>query len=107
LSWQVIQSAHCDRTLSGAVERLGSFQSWVKNVRDAPQAMQLQSFTTFNLAILVLALGKWLTSKIVPLREFHIPEPVTSGLFVCLVATALHVFSHIQVGFNLATRDFS
>jgi ESS family glutamate:Na+ symporter len=68
--------------------------------------MQLQSFTTFNLAILVLALGKWLTSKIPLLREFNIPEPVTSGLLVCLVTTALHVFADVQVGFNLATRDF-
>lgn len=68
--------------------------------------MQLQSFTTFNLAILVLALGKWLTSKIPLLREFNIPEPVTSGLLVCLITTALHVFADVQVSFNLATRDF-
>ncbi len=40
--------------------------------------MQFESFTTFNLAILVLALGSWLNSKIKVLRDFNIPEPVTS-----------------------------
>lgn len=68
--------------------------------------MQLESFTTFNLAILVLALGKWLTRKIAFLRDFNIPEPVTSGLLVCLVTALLHVVADIQIGFNLATRDF-
>jgi len=68
--------------------------------------MQLESFATFNLAILVLALGKWMTRKIAFLREFNIPEPVTSGLLVCLFTALLHVVADIQIGFNLATRDF-
>jgi ESS family glutamate:Na+ symporter len=69
--------------------------------------MELQSFTTFHLAILVLALGKCLMSKNPLLREFNTPGPVTGGLLVCLVATALHVFADIKVGFNLAPLDFS
>jgi ESS family glutamate:Na+ symporter len=68
--------------------------------------MQLESFATFNLAILVLALGKWLTKKIKFLREFNIPEPVTSGLLVCIFTAILHVVANIQIGFNLQTRDF-
>jgi ESS family glutamate:Na+ symporter len=68
--------------------------------------MQLESFTTFNLAILVLALGKWLTRKVALLRDFNIPEPVTSGLLVCLATALLHVVAGIPIGFNLATRDF-
>ncbi len=68
--------------------------------------MQIDSFATFNLAIIVLALGKWLTRKFSILREFNIPEPVTSGLLVCLVTAVLHVVAGVQIGFNLATRDF-
>ncbi len=68
--------------------------------------MQIDSFTTFNLAIIVLALGKWLTRKFSILREFNIPEPVTSGLLVCLITAVLHVVAGVQIGFNLATRDF-
>jgi ESS family glutamate:Na+ symporter len=41
--------------------------------------MQFESFTTFNLAILVLALGNWLNRKIKILRDFNIPEPVRTG----------------------------
>jgi len=68
--------------------------------------MNFDSFTTLNLAILVLALGKWMTEKIRLLREFNIPEPVTSGLLVCLFTALLYVASGIEISFNLATRDF-
>ncbi len=68
--------------------------------------MTFDSFTTLNLAILVLALGKWLTKRIALLREFNIPEPVTSGLLICAVTAILHGTTGIEIGFNLATRDF-
>ncbi len=68
--------------------------------------MQFESFTTFNLAILVLALGSWLNSKIKILRDFNIPEPVTSGLLVCVVTALLYAFADFEISFTLATRDF-
>jgi ESS family glutamate:Na+ symporter len=68
--------------------------------------MQFESFTTFNIAIIVLALGKWLTKKSKTLQDFNIPEPVTSGLLVCVVLAILHSITGIEVGFNLQTRDF-
>ena len=68
--------------------------------------MQLESFTTFNLAILVLALGSWLNSRIGILRDFNIPEPVTSGLLVCVVTALLYSFVGLEISFSLATRDF-
>ena len=68
--------------------------------------MQFESFTTFNLAILVLALGNWLNSRIKILRDFNIPEPVTSGLLVCVVTALLYSFVGLEISFNLATRDF-
>ena len=69
-------------------------------------SMQFESFTTFNLAILVLALGNWLNSRIKILRDFNIPEPVTSGLLVCVVTALLYSFVGLEISFKLATRDF-
>lgn len=68
--------------------------------------MEFESFTTLNIAIIVLALGKLMTGKIRLLREFNIPEPVTSGLVVCLGLAILFSLTGIEVGFNLVTRDF-
>ena len=68
--------------------------------------MQFESFTTFNLAILVLALGNWLNSRFKILRDFNIPEPVTSGLLVCVVTALLYSFVGLEISFKLATRDF-
>ena len=68
--------------------------------------MQFESFTTFNLAILVLALGSWLNGRIRILRDFNIPEPVTSGLLVCLATALLYSFTGFEISFTLATRDF-
>jgi len=36
--------------------------------------MQFESFATFNIAIVVLAIGRWLNRKVALLREFNIPE---------------------------------
>jgi ESS family glutamate:Na+ symporter len=42
--------------------------------------MQISAFASFNVAIMVLAAGKLLHRRMRPLRDFHIPEPVVSGL---------------------------
>ncbi|MCT0200272.1 sodium/glutamate symporter [Synechococcus sp. CS-1325] len=68
--------------------------------------MQFESFSTFNIAIVVLAIGRWLNQRVALLREFNIPEPVSSGLLVCLLLALFHSVTGIEVGFNLATRDF-
>ena len=68
--------------------------------------MQLESFATFNIAIVVLAIGRWLNRKVGFLREFNIPEPVTSGLLVCLLLALIHAINGTEIGFNLQTRDF-
>ncbi|MCT0208390.1 sodium/glutamate symporter [Synechococcus sp. CS-1332] len=68
--------------------------------------MQFESFATFNIAIVVLAIGRWLNRKVVFLREFNIPEPVTSGLLVCLLLALIHAINGTEVSFNLQTRDF-
>ncbi len=68
--------------------------------------MQFESFATFNIAIVVLAIGRWLNRKIGFLRDFNIPEPVTSGLLVCVLLALVHAVTGVEVGFNLLTRDF-
>ncbi len=68
--------------------------------------MQFESFATFNIAIVVLAIGRWLNRKVAVLREFNIPEPVTSGLLVCLLLALIHAINGTEIGFNLQTRDF-
>ena len=68
--------------------------------------MQFESFATFNIAIVVLAIGRWLNRKVVFLREFNIPEPVTSGLLVCILLALIHGFTGLEIGFNLQARDF-
>ena len=68
--------------------------------------MHFEGFTTFNIAILVLALGSWLNGKIKILRDFNIPEPVTSGLLVCVVTAFLYSIFDLEISFTLSTRDF-
>ena len=68
--------------------------------------MQIESFSTFNIAIVVLAIGRWLNQRVAILRDFNIPEPVSSGLLVCLLLALVHSLTGIEIGFNLATRDF-
>jgi glutamate:Na+ symporter, ESS family len=68
--------------------------------------MQVESFATFNIAIVVLAIGRWLNRKVAFLRDFNIPEPVTSGLLVCVLLAVIHAISGMEISFNLLTRDF-
>ncbi len=68
--------------------------------------MQFESFATFNIAIVVLAIGRWLNRKVAFLREYSIPEPVTSGLLVCILLALIHAINGMEISFNLLTRDF-
>ena len=53
--------------------------------------IEVQSFLTVTLGILVLFLGKDLNSRFRLLREFTIPEPVSGGLLVAFLITLLHL----------------
>lgn len=68
--------------------------------------MTFDSFATLNIAILVLALGKWLTRRFALLRDFNVPEPVTGGLIVCALTAIIHALGGFEIGFTLTTRDF-
>lgn len=68
--------------------------------------MQIGPFASFNIAIMVLAAGKLLHRRLRFLRAFNIPEPVASGLLVSLGLGLIHAVSGLEVGFDLAARDF-
>ena len=68
--------------------------------------MEIAGFATFNIAIVVLAIGRWLNQRFTVLRTFNIPEPVSSGLLVCLLLALVHAVSGLEINFNLDTRDF-
>jgi ESS family glutamate:Na+ symporter len=70
------------------------------------QQIEIGAFTSFNIAIMVLAAGKLLHRRSRPLRTFNIPEPVASGLLVSLLLGLVYAVSGLEVGFNLAARDF-
>jgi len=67
--------------------------------------MQIDLLTTFNLGILVLYIGKLLTQKFSILRQLNIPEPVSSGLLICLFTFGLYLITGIELSFDLAARD--
>ncbi|MCP9917684.1 sodium/glutamate symporter [Cyanobium sp. ATX 6F1] len=68
--------------------------------------VQLASFATLNVAIVVLAAGQWLNRRVALLSAYNIPEPVSSGLLVCVLLALVHGIWGLEVSFNLATRDF-
>lgn len=67
--------------------------------------MELTGIQTLNIAILVLFLGKFLNTKVSFLRDYNIPEPVSSGLIVCTVTWLIYAISGLEISFDLAARD--
>ena len=67
--------------------------------------IEVHSFLTATLGILVLFVGKILNRRIRWLREFTIPEPVSGGLLVALVLTLLHAWFGLEMNFGMRARD--
>lgn len=67
--------------------------------------MELKMLTTFNLGIIVLFFGKFLSARIPLLRRYNIPEPVSSGLLICCITFALYLCTGIELSFDLHARD--
>ena len=69
-------------------------------------SFEVDSFLSFTLAIVLLFIGKGLTSKSALLRRYSIPEPVIGG-FLCAAAVAIAYFVFdLQITFSLEARDF-
>ncbi|CAA6692968.1 MULTISPECIES: sodium/glutamate symporter [unclassified Lentimonas] len=67
--------------------------------------MELEMLTTFNLGIIVLFIGKLLSTRFSILRRYNIPEPVSSGLLICLITFVLYLTTGIEISFDLHARD--
>ncbi|MFO0038738.1 MAG: sodium/glutamate symporter [Synechococcaceae cyanobacterium] len=67
--------------------------------------IEVHSFLTATLGILVLFVGKVLNRRIRLLREFTIPEPVSGGLLVAAVLTVLHGWFGLEMEFGMRARD--
>ena len=67
--------------------------------------IEVHSFLTATLGILVLFVGKVLNRRIGLLREFTIPEPVSGGLLVAAVLTVLHGLFGLEMEFGMRARD--
>ena len=67
--------------------------------------LELDSRQTIILAILVLALGRYLNRKIDFLREYNIPEPVSGGILASLLSAAIYFGAGTELVFDLANRD--
>lgn len=68
--------------------------------------LQLGSFLTFTIGIVVLFVGKRLNDAVGFLREFSIPEPVTGGLLFSMLTAAVYVVADVAIDFELGSRDF-
>lgn len=69
-------------------------------------AVSFSEFVSFNLAILVYFLGVRLNRKIPFLRHYNIPEPVSGGLLVALLALIVYLGFGTEIGFSLQSRDY-
>ncbi|MEP1931674.1 MAG: sodium/glutamate symporter [Roseibium sp.] len=70
------------------------------------EAITLDEFISFNLAILVYFVGVRLNKKIPFLRHYNIPEPVSGGLMVAALALVAYLVFDREISFSLASRDY-
>ncbi len=67
--------------------------------------LELSPRATIVVAILVLFLGKYLTSKVAFLREYNIPEPVSGGLIASILFGVAYGVFGLEFDFSLGLRD--
>ena len=67
---------------------------------------ELEGFLSFTLAIILLFIGKGLTSKVEILRRYSIPEPVIGGFLCAAAVGVIYFLFDLQVSFSLEARDF-
>lgn len=67
--------------------------------------IQVGSFLSYTIGILVFFVGVLLTRKVKFLRDFNIPEPVTGGLLSAVVIYSIFMLTATELSFDLSTRD--
>lgn len=68
-------------------------------------SFNIEPFTSFTLAILLLFIGKGLTQRYGWLQRYNIPEAVVGGMLCALVVFGLHGAFNVRVVFELGARD--
>lgn len=67
--------------------------------------LQINTFMTVTIGIIVLFVGKRLNDTVKFLREFGIPEAVSGGLLFSLIWLLFYLLSGISVEFDMQARD--
>ena len=67
--------------------------------------ISIDSFLSYTIGIIVFFIGVTLTKRFKTLQEYNIPEPVIGGLLAALIIYGFYIFSGIEIGFDLSTRD--
>jgi ESS family glutamate:Na+ symporter len=67
--------------------------------------ISIDSFLSYTVGIIVFFIGVTLTKRFKTLQEYNIPEPVIGGLLAALIIYGFYIFSGIEIGFDLSTRD--
>ena len=67
--------------------------------------MEFSARQTVIIAVLVLFLGKFLTTRISALKEFNIPEPVSGGMLASLCFSLIYIVFDYSISFSLMQRD--
>lgn len=69
-------------------------------------AISIPDFISVTLGLAVFLLGAQLNSKVLTLRRFNIPEPVSGGLIAALVVMLIYMISGWEISFAMESRDF-
>ena len=70
------------------------------------QPFLIPGFITVTLGFAVFLLGARINDRVSILRRFNIPDPVTGGLLAALAVLVVHLGFGLDIGFDLAARDF-
>lgn len=69
------------------------------------RTIEIDPFVSFTLAILLLFIGKGLSSRYAWLRRYSIPEPVIGGVCCAGMVCVLYYGFDVRVDFSLQARD--
>ena len=67
--------------------------------------VQIEGLDVLTIAILVIFLGRFLTTHIAALQRYNIPPAVTGGLLCSILIALVYVLWDAQISFDLALRD--
>lgn len=70
------------------------------------QALEINSFVSFTLAIILLFVGKIALNRSAVLRRYSVPEPVIGGFLAAIIVGILYFAFGIKVSFQLDVQPF-